>query len=148
MSCKQEACCCVFTAQHSIDESGQMSWQGDLDIPISYGTFSRYSAFCQRKSHTACFLLAPDKKSHSHFTLKQGPAECPWLIVTAQSLGAECQRCNIVWPKYFLWWLFDSRFKWMWRPCSQGSFIWLMYGQVTVSEINMVAVIDNVSLDS
>ncbi|XP_035511216.1 LOW QUALITY PROTEIN: protein shisa-6-like [Morone saxatilis] len=24
-------------AQHSIDESGQMSWQGDLDIPISYG---------------------------------------------------------------------------------------------------------------
>ncbi|XP_019115992.1 protein shisa-6 isoform X2 [Larimichthys crocea] len=24
-------------AQHSIDESGQLSWQGDLDIPISYG---------------------------------------------------------------------------------------------------------------
>ncbi|XP_068434465.1 protein shisa-6 isoform X3 [Clinocottus analis] len=24
-------------AQHSIDESGQMSWQGDLDIPLSYG---------------------------------------------------------------------------------------------------------------
>ncbi|XP_025762237.1 protein shisa-6 isoform X1 [Oreochromis niloticus] len=24
-------------AQHSIDESGQMSWQGDLDIPMSYG---------------------------------------------------------------------------------------------------------------
>ncbi|XP_021163376.2 protein shisa-6 isoform X3 [Fundulus heteroclitus] len=24
-------------AQQSIDESGQMSWQGDLDIPISYG---------------------------------------------------------------------------------------------------------------
>ncbi|XP_065820987.1 protein shisa-6 isoform X4 [Labrus bergylta] len=24
-------------AQHSIDESGQMSWQGDLDIPFSYG---------------------------------------------------------------------------------------------------------------
>ncbi|XP_010790386.1 protein shisa-6 [Notothenia coriiceps] len=23
-------------AQHSIDESGQMSWQGDLDIPLSY----------------------------------------------------------------------------------------------------------------
>ncbi|KAE8282768.1 Protein shisa-6-like protein Precursor [Larimichthys crocea] len=23
-------------AQHSIDESGQLSWQGDLDIPISY----------------------------------------------------------------------------------------------------------------
>ncbi|XP_074552830.1 protein shisa-6 isoform X4 [Halichoeres trimaculatus] len=24
-------------AQHSIDESGQMSWQGDLDIPLAYG---------------------------------------------------------------------------------------------------------------
>ncbi|KAM9745392.1 protein shisa-6 isoform 2-T2 [Menidia menidia] len=24
-------------AQHSVDESGQMSWQGDLDIPMSYG---------------------------------------------------------------------------------------------------------------
>ncbi|XP_029014707.1 protein shisa-6 isoform X3 [Betta splendens] len=24
-------------AQHSIDESGQMSWQGDLDVPVSYG---------------------------------------------------------------------------------------------------------------
>ncbi|XP_068581690.1 protein shisa-6 isoform X3 [Cebidichthys violaceus] len=24
-------------AQHSIDESGQMSWQGDMDIPLSYG---------------------------------------------------------------------------------------------------------------
>ncbi|XP_056262689.1 protein shisa-6 isoform X2 [Pseudoliparis swirei] len=24
-------------AQHSIDESGQMPWQGDLDIPLSYG---------------------------------------------------------------------------------------------------------------
>ncbi|XP_034750528.1 protein shisa-6 isoform X4 [Etheostoma cragini] len=24
-------------AQHSIDESGQMSWQGDSDIPLSYG---------------------------------------------------------------------------------------------------------------
>ncbi|XP_034046536.1 protein shisa-6 [Thalassophryne amazonica] len=24
-------------AQHSMDESGQMSWQGDLDVPLSYG---------------------------------------------------------------------------------------------------------------
>ncbi|MEQ2292148.1 hypothetical protein AMECASPLE_020084 [Ameca splendens] len=29
-------------AQQSIDESGQMSWQGDLDIPISYGMFSKH----------------------------------------------------------------------------------------------------------
>lgn len=42
MSRKQEACC-VFIAQHSIDESGQMSWQGDLDIPMSYGMFSKSS---------------------------------------------------------------------------------------------------------
>ncbi|TWW70429.1 hypothetical protein D4764_18G0012350 [Takifugu flavidus] len=27
-------------AQHSVDDSGQMSWQGDVDMPLSYGTFS------------------------------------------------------------------------------------------------------------
>lgn len=33
------ACACL-TAQHSVDDSGQMSWQGDVDMPLSYGTFS------------------------------------------------------------------------------------------------------------
>lgn len=56
MCCKQEACCFVFTAQHSIDEPGQVSWQGDLDIPISYGTFSK------------CSVLWPEKKPHNLFS--------------------------------------------------------------------------------
>lgn len=30
--------CAGFTAQHSFDESGQMSWQADMDMPLSYGT--------------------------------------------------------------------------------------------------------------
>lgn len=61
-SCKQDARCCVSTAQHSIDESGQMSWQGELDIPISYGTFSE----CSAPRHAPGFLLAPDKKTHTN----------------------------------------------------------------------------------
>lgn len=47
---KHEACC-VSTAQQSIDESGQMSWQGDLDIPMSYGTCYLLSAHL-RNTHT------------------------------------------------------------------------------------------------
>lgn len=46
MSCKHEARCSVLTAQQSIDESGQMSWQGDLDIPVSYGTFPQAHTLC------------------------------------------------------------------------------------------------------
>ncbi|KAK1877096.1 Protein shisa-6, partial [Dissostichus eleginoides] len=34
-------------AQHSIDESGQMSWQGDLDIPLSYGLTDTAKAVSQ-----------------------------------------------------------------------------------------------------
>ncbi|MED6232969.1 hypothetical protein ATANTOWER_004959 [Ataeniobius toweri] len=34
-------------AQQSIDESGQMSWQGDLDIPISYEAVSSKRRSCQ-----------------------------------------------------------------------------------------------------
>lgn len=75
-SCKQDARCCVSTAQHSIDESGQMSWQGELDIPISYGTFSE----CSAPRHAPGFLLAPDKKTHTNT-----PVECTWLIIAAPS---------------------------------------------------------------
>lgn len=75
----------VFTAQHSIDESGQLSWQGDLDIPISYGTFV-LPMFClvsKKEKKKTCFLLVPDKK-----TLTRGRAEWPWLIIAAASSSA------------------------------------------------------------
>ena len=85
VSCKQDARCCVSTAQHSIDESGQMSWQGDLDIPISYGTFSE----CSAPRHAPGFLLAPDKKTHkhthTHTHTHTKPVECTWLIIAAPS---------------------------------------------------------------
>ncbi|XP_076609449.1 protein shisa-6 isoform X1 [Chaetodon auriga] len=46
-------------AQHSIDESGQMSWQGDLDIPISYGNHHHD----YQHSHLDLTMLTP-KMAH------------------------------------------------------------------------------------
>ncbi|XP_005740004.1 protein shisa-6 isoform X3 [Pundamilia nyererei] len=59
-------------AQHSIDESGQMSWQGDLDIPMSYGNHHHD----YQHSHLDLTALTPkmgDKDIDDYYARKHHP---------------------------------------------------------------------------
>lgn len=68
MSCKQEACCCCCFLQLSTPSMNQGRCPGRVIWTSPSPTVSSPNVLlsCWGESHTTCFLLAPDKKSHSH----------------------------------------------------------------------------------
>ncbi|XP_037331453.2 protein shisa-6 isoform X5 [Pungitius pungitius] len=57
-------------AQHSVDETGQMSWQGDMDLPLSYGNHHHD----YQHSHLDLTALTPkldDKDVDEYYPRKQ-----------------------------------------------------------------------------
>uniref|UniRef100_A0A3P9L7F0 Shisa family member 6 n=1 Tax=Oryzias latipes TaxID=8090 RepID=A0A3P9L7F0_ORYLA len=88
-------------AQHSIDESGQMSWQGDLDLPMSYGNHQHD----YQHSHLDLTVLTPKL---AHRTMRyERPQRMNNILTSATepydlSLSRSFQNLNHLAPSYEL----------------------------------------------
>ncbi|MEQ2198081.1 hypothetical protein XENOCAPTIV_007417 [Xenoophorus captivus] len=75
-------------AQQSIDESGQMSWQGDLDIPISYGMFSKHFHLVTARTQKGKLFAF-----HTHKQISGVPRSMAPNVSTGGCLAAGLNEC-------------------------------------------------------
>ncbi|XP_051904208.1 protein shisa-6-like isoform X2 [Hippocampus zosterae] len=87
-------------AQHSIDESAQMSWQNELDLPVSYGNHHRHD---YQHSHVDLTALTP-KLANRHMRHERAPRSNNILTAATEpydlSLSRSFQNLTHLPPSY------------------------------------------------
>ncbi|XP_077387180.1 LOC100332354 homolog isoform X2 [Festucalex cinctus] len=89
-------------AQHSIDESAQMSWQNELDLPVSYGNHHHHD---YQHSHVDLTALTP-KLANRHVRHERAPRSNNILTAATEpydlSLSRSFQNLSHLPPSYEL----------------------------------------------